>query len=114
MMIDGDARGPHGQHIAVSHRPDPVMRAAAETGLLALRAKGRLQEIEMTNMIALAKTLVVGLAIGVLYLTLPGCQRQEGPAERAGKQVDQTVEKVGQQIEKAGENIQDAAKDAKK
>lgn len=114
MMIDGDARGPHGQRIAVSHRPDPAMRVAAERGLLALRVKGQLQEIEMTNMIALAKTLVAALVIGVLYLTLPGCQKQEGPAERAGKQVDQTVEKVGQQIEKAGENIQDAAKDAKK
>jgi len=68
----------------------------------------------MTNMIALAKALVAALVIGALFLTLPGCQKQEGPAERAGKQVDQTVEKVGQQIEKAGENIQDAAKDAKK
>jgi hypothetical protein len=41
--------------------------------------------------------------------------REEGsPAERAGKEVDKTVEKAGQQLEKAGQSIQDAAKDAKK
>jgi len=68
----------------------------------------------VTNMITLAKTLVVVLVTGVLFVTLPGCQKQEGPAERAGKQVDQSVEKVGQQIEKAGESIQDAAKGDKK
>lgn len=61
----------------------------------------------MTNMITLAKTLVVTLVAGVLFVTLPGCQKQEGPAERAGKQVDQSVEKVG-------ESIQDAAKGDKK
>ena len=68
----------------------------------------------MDNMITLTKMLGVALVIGVLFVTIPGCQKQEGPAERAGKQVDQTVEKVGQQIEKAGENIQDAAKGDKK
>jgi hypothetical protein len=44
---------------------------------------------------------------------LAGCQK-EGPAERAGKQVDKAVENAGKQIEKAGDKIQDAAKDAKK
>ena len=68
----------------------------------------------MTNMITLAKTLVIALAVGLLFVTLPGCQKQEGPAERAGEKVDEAVEKVGQQIEKAGENIQDAAKGDKK
>lgn len=53
------------------------------------------------------------LIVGVLFATLPGCQK-EGPAERAGKEVDNTVEKVGQQIEKAGDNIQDATKGNKK
>ena len=49
------------------------------------------------------------LAAGVLSMGLSACQK-EGPAERAGKEVDKTVEKVGQQIEKAGDKIQDAAK----
>ena len=60
------------------------------------------------------KNAATTLAIGILVAMLFGCQKQEGPAERAGKEVDKAVEKTGQQIEKAGETIEDAAKDAKK
>ncbi len=55
-----------------------------------------------------------GVAMSVLVLGLAACEKKEGPAERAGKAIDQTVEKAGQQIEKAGQKIEDAAKDAKK
>lgn len=65
-------------------------------------------------MYRLIKTAGFALVMGVLLATVPGCQKQEGPAERAGKEVDKTVEKLGQQIEKAGESIQDATKDNKK
>ncbi len=54
------------------------------------------------------------LAILALILGLGGCQKEEGPAERAGKQVDQAVQKAGEQMEKAGRDIQKAAEDAKK
>jgi len=54
------------------------------------------------------------LLVSALFFALPGCQKQEGPAEHAGKELDKAVEKTGQQIEKAGENIQDAAKGNKK
>ena len=54
------------------------------------------------------------LATSLLVLGLSACEKKEGPAERAGKEVDKTVEKAGQQLEKAGQSIQDAAKDAKK
>ena len=54
------------------------------------------------------------LVMGVLVAGLFCCQKKEGPAERAGKQIDKAVEKTGQQIEKAGEKIEDAAKDANK
>ena len=50
-----------------------------------------------------------GLAI-ILMVGLSACEKKEGPAERAGKQVDKAVESAGKQIEKAGEKIQDAAK----
>ena len=50
----------------------------------------------------------------MLLVALAGCQKQEGPAEKAGKEVDKAVEKVGQQVEKAGSSIQDAAKGDKK
>ena len=54
------------------------------------------------------------LSVGVILLALSACEKQEGPAERAGKQIDNATAKVGQQIEKAGEKIQDEAKSAKK
>ena len=54
------------------------------------------------------------LTISALVVALSACQKQEGPAERAGKQVDKATEKAGQQIEKAGQNIQDAARGDKK
>ncbi|MBA3033674.1 MAG: hypothetical protein KKF85_06650 [Gammaproteobacteria bacterium] len=62
----------------------------------------------------LREILSAALVMSALLVALPGCQKQEGPVEKAGKQVDQAVEKAGQQIEKAGENIQDAAKGDKK
>jgi hypothetical protein len=46
--------------------------------------------------------------VGALLAALPGCQREEGPAERAGKNVDNAVEHVGDQMEKAGDSIKDA------
>ena len=71
-------------------------------------------------------TLVVaGLAASILVVGLSACEKKEGPAERAGKEIDKAVEKSGQevnkavekageQVEKAGQQIQGAAKDAKK
>jgi hypothetical protein len=60
------------------------------------------------------KTLSTALIMTALLVALSGCQKQEGPAEKAGRQVDKAVESVGQQIEKAGDAIQDAAKGDKK
>ncbi len=60
------------------------------------------------------KSVVVALAIGVLAAGLSGCQKEEGPAERAGKSLDNAVEKAGKKIEEAGEKIQDAANEGKK
>ena len=63
---------------------------------------------------SMGRNVAVVLAAGVLLAALSGCQKQEGPAERAGKAMDKAVENAGQQIEKAGEKIQDTARDAKK
>ena len=65
-------------------------------------------------MMKLGKTVSAALAMSALLVTLGGCEGQKGPAERAGKGIDNTVEKAGQQIEKAGESIQDTAKGDKK
>ena len=61
-------------------------------------------------MLKFEKTVSAALIMGALLVTLSACQKKEGPAEEAGKQIDQTTEKVGEQIEKTGEQIQDAAK----
>lgn len=44
--------------------------------------------------------LVGLLAVGT------GCE-QEGPAEKAGKQIDQTIEEAGDAIEDAGDKIEE-------
>ena len=65
-------------------------------------------------MTRIGSSICAGLAMSVLVVGLSACEKKEGPAERAGKQMDKAVEKVGEQVEKAGQQIQDAAKDAKK
>lgn len=65
------------------------------------------------HMMSPDKMARTSLAMGALLVALSGCQKQEGPAEQAGKQLDQTTEKVGEQIEQAGESIQDTAKGGK-
>ena len=47
---------------------------------------------------------ITSLALTVLLLGLSGCRRA-GPAERAGKKIDQTVQKAGQQIDSAAKKI---------
>lgn len=56
------------------------------------------------------KTVLIILGL----LALSACQNHEGPAERAGKEIDNATVKAGQQIEKAGESIQGAAKGDKR
>jgi hypothetical protein len=51
------------------------------------------------------------LLVAVMAAGLSGCQR-EGPAERAGKDLDRAVEKTGQELQRAGDSIRDAAKSA--
>jgi hypothetical protein len=76
----------------------------------------------MRKLSGIASTAVVMTA---LLMALSGCQKQEGPAEKAGKEIDKSVEKagekvdkagqkLGEEVEKAGEKIQDATKRDKK
>ena len=52
--------------------------------------------------------------IAVAALAVVACQPKEGPAEKAGKAVDNATQKAGDQIEKAGDKVKDAVDDAKK
>ncbi len=58
--------------------------------------------------------IVAALAATALLVGLVGCQKEEGPAERAGKTLDNAVQEAGKKIEQAGEKIQDAAKEGQK
>lgn len=49
------------------------------------------------------RTLLLLLAIAALA----ACEK-EGPAEKAGRQLDQAADKAAQSVEKAGENARDA------
>lgn len=63
----------------------------------------------MTPIPSIAAVMIIGTLVA-----LAGCQKEEGPAERAGKEIDRTVEKVGEKVERAGERLQDAAEGEKK
>ena len=76
-------------------------------------------------MTRIGRSIIAALVLGILSAGVFGCQKKEGPAERAGKEIDKAAEKTGQQIEKAtdkageklekaGENVKDAVKDLKK
>lgn len=63
-------------------------------------------------MISPRTALFAGIAAITFGIT--ACQPAEGPAERAGKSIDNAAEKAGNQIEKAGDKVKDAVNDAKK
>jgi hypothetical protein len=54
------------------------------------------------------KGVITALAMSLLLVGMYGCH--EGPAERAGKKIDKTVDQGGQQMEKTGKKIQDDIK----
>jgi len=53
------------------------------------------------------KTLLPAAAMSAL-LILTGCKEPEGPAEKAGKELDKAAAAIGENIESAGEQIQGA------
>lgn len=89
--------------------PDPAA-SVTDTVSLASGQTGHQEE----EMMKLARNVSAALVMSALLAALAGCQKQEGPAERAGKDVDKAAEQVGEQVEKAGESIKDAATGDKK
>jgi len=76
-------------------------------------------------MTKIRRSVLAVLVLGAFVAVLPGCKKNDGPAERAGKEIDKAADKTGEQInkavdkagekmEKAGEKMRDAAKDGKK
>jgi hypothetical protein len=52
------------------------------------------------------KTAHIAIA-ALLALGLSACDRNEGPAEEAGEEIDQAVEEAGEAIEEAGDKIRE-------
>ena len=68
-------------------------------------------------MVTIYQRLSMVLCVGLIAMTLGGCKR-EGPAERAGKEIDKATEKLGETlgkdgpVERTGEQIDKAVKEA--
>jgi hypothetical protein len=50
---------------------------------------------------------ILSITIVLAALALSGCQR-EGPAEKAGRKLDNAADKAARSVEKAGDNVRDA------
>jgi predicted small secreted protein len=59
------------------------------------------------------KTSIFAL-VAAFSLVTAACQPAEGPAERAGKSLDNAANKAGSQIERAGDKVTDAVDGTKK
>jgi predicted small lipoprotein YifL len=57
-------------------------------------------------MTKISRSFLAAMVLSTLFIALAGCQK-EGPAERAGKAMDNAAEKTG-------DKIKDAAHDLKK
>lgn len=58
--------------------------------------------------------VTIATVMSALILGVVSCAQKEGPAEQAGKSVDQAMDKAGQKLEQAGKDVQDTAKGDKK
>ncbi len=64
---------------------------------------------------SLLKNCVLLLLICLNVLVFVGCKGgEEGPAERAGKQIDQAVEMAAEKVEKTKEQVSEQAAEAQK
>jgi hypothetical protein len=59
------------------------------------------------GMLRKMNAVLMGVLLG---LTLAACQKEEGPGEKAGKEVDKAVKEAGQAMEKAADAVKEATK----
>lgn len=55
--------------------------------------------------------LILIFAVVFLSLILTGCEEQQGPAERAGESIDQSMEDTGDVMENAADDAEDSIED---
>jgi hypothetical protein len=71
-----------------------------------VRPENRLRRSE--DMSILKKIVLVFISC-MIIVSLIACKK-EGPAERAGKKVDETVEKAGDKIKEVGDKVKESTK----
>ena len=68
-------------------------------------------------MIKVSKSVITMLAVSALIVGISGCKKQGTPAEDAGKEIDQAVDKAEQKVntavDKAGQKIKDTGQKMK-
>jgi hypothetical protein len=73
--------------------------------------------IRRLGVMTIYKKLAVMVCMGFVVIVLGAC-KQEGPAERTGREIDEAAEKLGEAVEKkgplerAGENMDNAVDNA--
>jgi len=59
------------------------------------------------------RSKILSVLLIVLLITVFVACEQEGPAEKAGAKIDETMEEAGDKMEEAGEAVQDKAEEMK-
>ena len=59
------------------------------------------------------KAVLPGLLTVFLGTALVGCDSNDGPFEKTGEEVDQSMERAGDRIDEAGDKLKDAGKEAR-
>lgn len=57
------------------------------------------------------KAIGVAILLAFLAVGLTACGDDQGPAEEAGEDIDETMEGAGEEMEEAGEEMEDAAEE---
>ena len=53
------------------------------------------------------RTLLLSVATLFLVMGLSACEKEKGPAEKAGAAIDEAIDKAGDKLEEAGEALKE-------
>jgi len=65
------------------------------------------------SFVAFLKGIVSVMVVLVFVVAVSGCQKEEGPMEKAGKKVDEGIQATTDAAKKAGEKVSEGAEKTK-
>lgn len=65
------------------------------------------------SFVAFLKGIVSVIVVLVFVVAVSGCQKEEGPMEKAGKKVDEGIQATTDAAKKAGEKVSEGAEKTK-